>query len=369
MAVNRLSGVHVLAGTKKGIFLLKSDRQRSSWELRGPYLNGNDVNHAAFDPRSRTLYATGNDPWFGVHLKLSKDLGETWEDTRTSPRFADESGRTVERLWRIEPGRASEPGVLYCGVDPACLFRSEDGGQTWTELEGLSTHPTRGQWQPGAGGLIAHSVVLDPADGGRMWVGISAAGVFGTADGGATWQAQNSSLKNVLTKYDPNAELYPEVGQCVHHLVHAAADERLYAQTHYGTYRSDDGARTWTEITAGLPSDFGFVIGAHPRNPDVAYVLPLQSAEFRVPPEGKLRVYRTADAGKTWQPLTKGLPQEDAYMGTYREGLVLDNADPAGVYFGTNTGHLYASADEGESWRLITANLPPISSLCAFVLE
>ena len=372
MTSSQLSGVgvYVLAGTRKGVFLLKSDRDRSHWELRGPYLNGIDTTHATLDPRSRTLYATANDPWFGVRIRMSRDLGETWEDAKASPRFAEDGGKTVERLWHIEPGRPSEPGVLYCGVDPACLFRSEDGGDTWTEIESLSNHPTRDRWAPGAGGLITHSVVLDRANRDRMWIAISAAGVFGTEDGGASWQPRNSSLKNIANKYDPNAELYPEVGQCIHHLVHAAGPgDRLYAQSHYGTYRSDDGAKTWSEITEGLPSDFGFVIGAHPRNPDVVYVLPLQGAEFRAPPEGKLRVYRSANAGKTWDALTKGLPQQDAYMGTYREGMCVDTLAPAGVYFGTNTGQLYASADEGETWRQITPNLPPITSLSAFVLE
>ncbi len=203
-----------------------------------------------------------------------------------------------------------------------------------------------------------------------MWVAISAAGVFRTEDGGRSWQPLNSGLKNILAKYEPNAELYPEVGQCVHHMVPAAGGgDRLYAQTHWGTYRSDDGAASWIEITEGLPSDFGLMIAAHPREADVAYVLPLQGAEFRCPPGGSLRVFRTADAGRTWQALTRGLPQMGAFMGVYREAMVCDSLTPAGVYFGTNTGQIYASADEGESWRRLTADLPPISSLSAAVLD
>jgi photosystem II stability/assembly factor-like uncharacterized protein len=202
-----------------------------------------------------------------------------------------------------------------------------------------------------------------------MWVAISAAGVFRSDDAGATWQPANVGLKNILAKYEPNSEVYTEVGQCVHHLVPGAgSNDRLYAQTHWGTYRSDDGAASWTEITEGLPSDFGFQMAAHPANPDVAYVLPLQGAEFRAPPEGKLRVYRTSDAGKSWQAMTKGLPQSDAFMGTYREGMSADNLQPAGIYFGTNTGQLYGSADDGDSWRRITADLPPISSVSAAVI-
>ena len=366
----KMSGVVLAVGTAKGLFLLHSDRQRSDWRLRGPFLAGTDINHATIDPRTSTLYATANDPWFGHRVTYSNDLGETWQDAAVTPKFAEGGEKTVEKLWRLEPGRANEPGVLYCGLGPAALFRSDDGGQSWSENQALSNHETRERWFPGAGGLITHSVVLDPANNDRMWVAISAAGVFRSEDAGASWKAMNSSLKNVLAKYEPNAEMYPDVGQCVHHLVRAAGEgDRLYTQTHWGTYRSDDGASTWTEITEGLPSDFGMQMAAHPSNPDIAYVLPLQGAEFRVPPEGKLRVYGTQDAGKTWEPFTAGLPQENAYMGSYREGMSVDSLQPAGVYFGTNTGQLYASANEGASWRRLTAELPPISSVSACVLE
>jgi photosystem II stability/assembly factor-like uncharacterized protein len=364
------SNVVLSIGTKKGLFLLRSDAGRDTWQFAGPFLDGFEVNHATIDRRSGALYATANNAWFGTYVAVSPDFGATWSEKRGAPKFPESAGRSVERLWRIEPGRPSQPGVVYCGVDPGCLFRSDDDGATWAEDNALNNHPTRDRWNPGAGGLIVHSIVLDPADANRMWVAISAAGVFRTQDRGASWQPMNSSLKNVLAKYDQNAELYPEVGQCVHHLVHAAGNaDRLYAQTHYGTYRSDDGATTWTEITEGLPSDFGFVMAAHPKDPDTAYVLPLQGAEFRVPPEGKLRVYRTTDAGRTWQPMSEGLPQQDAYMGTYREAMCTDGFDEAGVYFGTNTGQVYASADNGESWRRITADLPPVSSLSAAMLD
>jgi len=364
------STVVLAVGTKKGLFLLRSDAKRDNWQLAGPFLNGIEVNHATIDARSGALYATSNSPWFGNNVACSLDLGKTWREGQYAPRFGEDAGRSVERLWRLEPGRASQPGTLFCGVDPGCLFRSDDGGETWLEEAALNNHSTRNYWGPGAGGLIVHSIVLDPANRDRMWVAISAAGVFRTQDGGASWQAMNSSLKNVLVKYDANAQLYPEVGQCVHHLVSAAGDgDRLYAQTHYGTYRSDDGASSWTEITEGLPSDFGMVMAAHPTDPDTAYVLPLQGAEFRVPPEGKLRVYRTSDAGKSWQALSKGLPQENSYMGTYREAMSTDSLQPAGVYFGTNTGQIYASADDGDSWRRITADLPPVSSVSACVLD
>jgi photosystem II stability/assembly factor-like uncharacterized protein len=363
------SKVVLVVGTKKGLFLLTSDEKREDWALKGPFHTGNDINHATIDPRNGELLVTANNPWFGNRIERSNDLGETWAEGAAGPKYAEDDGRSVERLWRIEPGRASEPGALYCGADPGCLFRSDDAGLTWTENDALGHHSTRNNWFPGAGGLIVHSIILDPQDSKRMWVAISAAGVFRSEDGGASWTPSNDNLKNVGAKYDPNIPVYTEVGQCVHHLVHAGGtNERLYAQTHWGTYRSDDGAKSWVDITEGLPADFGMVMAAHPHNPDVAYVLPLQGAEFRVPPEGKLRVYRTANAGATWEPLTKGLPQEGAFMGTYREGMATDSLDRAGIYFGTNTGQVYASADEGDSWRLVTANLPPVSSVSAAVL-
>ena len=364
-------GVVVAVGTKKGLFVFASNKQRSRWQLSGPFLKGNDVNHATVDPRTGVMYPTANDPWFGNRVSISNDLGETWHDCKVSPMFEEGSPlKAIERLWRIEPGRPSETGVMYCGVGPAALFRSEDGGEKWKEVPGLNNHPTRDRWFPGMGGLITHSIVLDPPNSKRMWVAISAAGIFRTDDGCKSWQPMNSSLKNVLAKYDPNAELHPEVGQCVHHLVHAAGvGDRLYAQTHWGTYRSDDGAQSWTEIAEGLPSDFGMVIATHPRNPNVTYVVPLQGAEFRCPPEGKLRVFRTSNAGKTWEPLTKGLPQKNAFMGMYREGLASATLKPAGLYLGTNTGQFYVSTDEGDTWRRLTAELPPVSSVSVTALE
>jgi photosystem II stability/assembly factor-like uncharacterized protein len=360
--------VVVTVGTRKGLFLLTSDKDRDKWETHGPFLNGTEVNHATIDERTGKLYATANNSWFGHQVASSPDLGKTWGEGTTAPKFPEGGDRAVERLWRIEPGRESEPGVLYCGVDPGSLFVSHDSGATWEENVALNTHPTRDGWFPGAGGLIVHSIILDKANLDRMWVAISAAGVFRTDDGGKSWTPQNDHLKNILAKYEPNAELYPPYGQCVHHLTSSAATDRLYAQTHYGTYRSDDGADTWNDITEGLPSDFGMVMAAHPADPDTAYVVPLQGGEFRCPPEGKLRVYRTTDAGKTWEAMTKGLPQENAYMGTYREAMDTDSLDSAGVYFGTNTGQVYASADNGDTWRNITTDLPPVSSISVCVL-
>jgi len=353
----------LMVGTSKGLFLYHSDRDRQTWRVEGPFLDGLEVNHATFDRRTGAVYATANSPWFGSRLAYSRDMGKTWQESRGLG-FSPESGLKLDRLWHIEPGRPSEPGVVYCGVAPAALFRSDDGGETWEEVTGLTSHPSRPDWQPGAGGLCLHTIVLDPVQSGRMWVAISSAGAFRTDDGGLTWQAVNKNLRRA------EMEAYPEWGQCVHDVVLAAGgNSRLYLRNHSCVYRSDDGADTWQDITAGLPSDFGFPIAAHPRDPDTAYVIPLQNADFRCPPEGKLRVFRAQDAGRTWQPLSRGLPQRGAYMGIYREGLCTDELEPAGVYFGTNTGHLYVSADEGDRWRRLTATLPPIYSVSAAVLN
>lgn len=362
---SRASGVLLLAGTSKGLFLFRSDQHRRRWRAQGPFLSGYEVNHATLDRRTGTLYATANSPWFGSRIAYSPDMGKTWHESQAGLGFSPQSGLKLERLWHIEPGRPSEPGRVYCGVAPAALFRSDDGGETWEEVQGLTSHPSRPQWEPGAGGLCLHSIVLDPANSSRMWVAISAVGTFRSDDGGKSWRPLN---RGVRAEFLP--ERYPEWGQCVHHAVLAAGGNgRLYQQNHCGVYRSDDAAESWQEVSAGLPSDFGFPMAAHPHQPDTAYVVPLQGGDFRCPPEGKLRVYRTQDAGRTWEPLRRGLPQRGAYMGVYREDLCTDALEPAGLYLGTNTGHLYISADEGERWRRLTADLPPIFSVSAAVLE
>ncbi len=379
-----MTKVNVLVGTRKGVFSLTSDAARDKWAITGPFVGGLDVNHAVMDPRNGTIFATANDPWFGPTVRYSRDMGETWVDAKASPRFAEDpkpepgddtpwfvrESTVIERCWHIQPGRASEPNVMYCGVGPAALFRSDDNGVTWEENAALSSHPTKSKWAPGAGGLILHSVLLDPKNKNRMWTAISAAGVFRTENGGASWQTMNDNIRDPGAAFDPNMPLYPEAGQCVHQLAHAAGDnDRLYLQGHSGTYRSDDGGNHWTEITAGLPSDFGMSMAAHPHNSETAYVVPLQGGELRCPPEFKLRVFRTSDAGATWEPMTKGLPQEQAFMGVYRDSLCTDTLPSAGIYMGTNTGQLWVSADDGDSWKMVTQNLPPICSVEAAVLE
>jgi len=346
----------VLAGTKKGLFLFQtSDRRR--WKRRGPFHPGREINHAICDPRDGRLWAAVNDSWFGCELASSADLGKTWRNVPL--KFPEQSGVKLDRIWHLEAGHVNQPGVLYAGVAPAALFRSEDGGQSWSEVASLTQHPTRPRWHPGAGGLCLHSIVIDHRQPQLMFVGISAVGVFRTEDGGQSWHAANHG-----TRAEFLPEKYPEFGQCVHKLLRTDGDSpMLYQQNHCGVYRSSDEGKNWREISAGLPSDFGFPLAVHPRQPATLYVLPLKGAEFRCPPEGKLRVFRSRDAGDTWQPLAAGLPQENVYAGIYREGMAMDSFDPAGIYFGTNTGKIFRSDNEGDSWRLLADNLPPVYSV------
>jgi photosystem II stability/assembly factor-like uncharacterized protein len=375
-----MKSVVVVAGTKKGVFVLQSNTDRKDWSLRGPFVGGIDINHAIIDPRNGRLYATANNPWFGPQVSYSDDLGETWQDCPSSPRFkedpvADEEhpwffaeAKVTDRFWRIEPGRASEPGTVFCGVAPGTLFKSTDSGKTWNEDNALSGHPTRAGWQPSNGGLAMHSIVLDHENKDRMWIAVSAGGVYRTDDGGESWKPTNTGIRDIGATFDPNLPLYPESGQCVHQLVRSPGD-RLYLQTHLGTYRSDDGGDNWVDITEGLPSEFGLAMTNHPHDRDTAYVAPIIGGELRVPPDFSLRVYRTRDAGRSWEPHGNGLPSTQAFMTVYRNGLGRDDLDPAGIYVGTNTGQLYCSTDEGDTWAQMTPNLPPISSVQAIVMD
>ena len=350
-------------GTRKGVFLFTS-ADRRAWTLRGPFQPGREINHAIYDGRTGRLYATSNDAWFGSEIAWSADLGATWTMADRSPGFAADSGLKLDRIWHLEPGRADEPDVLYAGVAPAALFRSADAGRTWTELSALTRHPSRPRWHPGAGGLCLHSIVVDPVRPERMFVGISAVGVFRTEDGGETWHTANRG-----TRAEFMPDKYPEFGQCVHKLLLADSDRSLlFQQNHCGVYRSADAGQTWTEITAGLPSDFGFPLAIHPRQAETIFVLPLKGGEFRCPPGGELRVFRSRDGGQNWTALGNGLPASDAFMGVYREGMCMDAGEPAGVYFGTNTGKVFHSRDEGDSWEVLADNLPPVFSVHAAVL-
>lgn len=349
----------LLVGTKKGFFVFTSDTRRE-WKMSGPFLPGKEVNHAAYDPRSGRIYATSNDAWFGCEIVWSADLGKTWNSAKQNPALTGNTDAKLERIWHIEPGRASEPNVLYAGVAPAALFRTDDAGETWSEVKGLSEHSTRSEWHPGAGGLCLHSIVLDPANPQRMFVGISAVGVFRTEDGGKTWITRNRGTR---AEFMPNK--YPEYGQCVHKLLMSPGSSLLFQQNHCGVYASANGGDTWDEISKGLPSDFGFPLAIHPREPKTIYVIPLQGGEFRCPPEGKLRVFRSRNGGGSWTALEKGLPQKETFVGILREGMTTDQATPAGIYFGTNTGKIFVSTDEGDSWSVLADNLPPVSSVHA----
>lgn len=349
----------LLVGTRKGLFVFSSS-DRKKWALDGPFQAGKEINHAIYDPRTRRLFATANDAWFGSELVWSDDLGKTWTPAQTGPGFSTESGLKMERIWHIEPGPSTEPKVVFAGVAPAALFRSDDAGATWKEVTGLTQHPSRPEWHPGAGGLCLHSIIVDPQNARRMFVGISAVGVLRTDDGGQSWKTMN---KGTRSEFLP--EKYPEYGQCVHKVLLSRTGGKLFQQNHCGVYRSDNAGESWQEITAGLPSDFGFPLGLHPRDPATLYVIPLKGAEFRCPPEGKLAVWRSRDAGNTWQALSRGLPNENAFVGIYREGMAVDSLTPAGIYFGTNTGKLFASTDEGDSWIVLADNLPPIFSVTA----
>jgi len=349
----------LMVGTTKGLFLLRSDGRRRRWTTSGPYFPGSSVYAAALDTRGgrRRLWAAPSSMHWGAELVWSDDFGRTWQRP-ASPlvRFPEASGASLKNIWQISPGRPEEPHTLYCGVEPSALFVSRDAGTTWTLNEGLWGHPHREKWWPGFGGLCLHTVLVDPARPDRLTVATSTGGVYRTDDGGASWRARNSGVR---AEFLPDK--HPEFGQCVHKIAQSATrPERLFLQNHWGLYRSDDGGDSWKDVAHGVPSDFGFCMGIHPRDPDTAFIVPLHSDGFRCTPDGKLRVYRTRDAGASWQAMTRGLPQKDALETVVRDGLAVDGFDPAGVYFGTRSGKLYGSPDEGRTWALLQEGLPPI---------
>lgn len=350
--------VLLLVGTLKGAFLLRSTLNRSRWDVAGPYFHGQSIYALAFDGRDgrHRLWASTHTFW-GTYLRSSDDFGKTWTNPlEANIRFPAESGASLNNIWQICLGRPDEPNVLYCGVEPAALFESRDSGDSWSLVRGLFDHPRRPRWVPGNGGLCLHTILPDPAHNDRMRVAISAAGVYGTDDGGCTWRAQNRGIRVVHLP-----EKYPEFGQCVHKMVmHPARPERFFLQNHWGLYRSDDGAESWKDIANGVPSDFGFAMVMHPHNPDCVYILPVESDEFRCTAEGRLRVYRTRNAGASWEPLMRGLPQRRAYETVVRDAMTADSLDPHGLYFGTRSGQLYGSTDEGKTWKRILEGLPPV---------
>jgi photosystem II stability/assembly factor-like uncharacterized protein len=360
--------VVLLVGTMKGAFLFRSSGARDRWQMAGPWFQGEPVYAMAYEGLGgrHRLWAA---PWsffYGPSLRRSDDFGGSWSDHTERPvRFPEGSNTELKRIWQISLPR-HDRDVMYAGVEPAALFTSGDGGESWALVQGLWDHPHRPQWNPGAGGLCLHTIIRHPRDANRILVAISAAGVYRTDDGGATWAARNVGVR---AQFLPEGQRYPDFGQCVHKVAaHPAHPDRLFLQNHWGLYRSDDFGDTWHDIANGVPSDFGFCMVAHPHEPDTVFIVPLESDGFRCTPEAKLRVYRTRDAGASWQPLASGLPQEHAYETILRDAMATDTCASAGVYFGTRSGKVYASRDAGDSWSLVVDGLPQVVCVRAAVV-
>jgi len=361
--INVSSGDNLLlVGTIKGAFLFRSASAREEWQKAGPYFAGRSIYALAHDGRNgrNRLWAAVNSPFWGSFLSSSNDFGLTWSDPETyNIKFPEGSDVSLKQTWQIAEGRPNEPDTLYCGVEPAALFKSADAGETWSLDRGLFDHPHRTQWMPGGGGLCLHTILPDPSNPDRMFVAISTGGVYRTDDGGKNWQPRN---KGIRAKFLPPDQQYPEWGQCVHKVVsHPSNPNRMFLQHHWGVYRSDDAGDSWDDIGKGLPSDFGFAMEIDPHDANTVYIIPIESDEFRCTPEAKLRVYRTKNAGDSWEPLTEGLPQRDALETILRDNLKADANDPTGLYFGTRNGKLFGSKNGGDSWTMITEGLPAIT--------
>ena len=344
--------MRLLVGTRRGLFDV-AEHGAGEWRVSAPLLEGREIYHAMRDPRDGTLWAASRHRIWGAHLHRSDDDGATWHTLESAPTGGD--GGALEAIWTIAPGHASERDVLYAGVEPAGLFVTRDRGASWAPLRALNEHPTRATWQPMGGGLALSDVIVDARDARRITVAVSAGGVYRSDDGGESWRPLN---RGVRACFQPDE--HPASGQCVHKLIaHPARPDRLYQQNHCGTYRSDDGGASWIDVTRGLPSDYGYALAIDPHDADVAFVVPEASSHMRTVVDGRLRVFRTSDAGASWQPLTGGLPQS-AWVTVLREGLANDTVDPCGLYLGTGTGHLFASRDRGDTWQELAAFLPGI---------
>jgi photosystem II stability/assembly factor-like uncharacterized protein len=389
-----MAGVRVLVGTKKGAFVLTSDGKREKWSVSGPHFAGWEIYHVKGSPVDpNRIYCSQSSSWFGQIIQRSNDGGKTWEqpgatagEPTTTPEGMPkgESNKFVydgvpgthmwydgtphpwefKRVWHLEPS-LTDPDTVYAGVEDAAMFRTTDGGKSWHEQSGLRGHPTGAQWAPGAGGMGLHTVLINPKNPKQIFIAISSAGCFRTDDGGETWKPINKGLHSLYIP-DPNAE----VGHCVHRIaMNAKNPKTLFMQKHWDVMRSDDSGDTWHEISGNLPTDFGFPIDVHAHEPNTVYVVPIKSDSEHFVPEGKLRVYRSKSGGNEWEPLTKGLPQENCYVNILRDAMSTDSLDPCGVYFGTTGGQVYASADGGDSWNAIVRDLPAVLSVEAQVLK
>jgi serine/threonine protein kinase len=357
----------LLLGTTKGAFLIQSNAKRTRWKIGGPYFHGQAVYAMAYDGRGgqHRIWASTQGIW-GTVLRSTDDFGKSWTNPQEAAiRFPNESGVSLKNIWQITLGRPDEPEVLYCGVEPAALFETRDAGDRWSLVQGLFNHPHRHRWMPGNGGLALHTIVVDPTNKQRMYVAISAGGVYRTDDGGKNWTAQNRGIR---ATFMPNK--YPEFGQCVHKIVmHPLRPERLFLQNHWGLYRSDDYGENWTDIANGVPSDFGFAMVVNPGNPDWVYIVPVESDEFRCTCDGRLRIYRTRNAGNSWEPLVRGLPQKGAHETVLRDAMTVDSYEPAAIYFGTRSGKVFGSNNEGKTWEKILDGLPPVVCIRSAMVE
>lgn len=365
-----MSRIRVLVGTRKGAFILTADGKRQQWEVNGPLFAGWEMYHLKGSPSAPDrLYASQTSGWFGQQVQRSDDGGKTWEQVGNQFQYEGTPGThqwydgtqhpwEFKRIWHLEPS-LTDPDIVYAGAEDAALFKSRDGGKSWQELPGL--RGAKGHlWQPGAGGMAVHTILLDPTDPNRVYVAISAAGVFRTDDAGQTWKPVNRGLKSPYELPDPDAE----VGHCVHRIaMHRSRPGVLFMQKHWDVMRSDNAGDSWTEVSGNLPSDFGFPIDVHAHEPETIYVVPIKSDSEHFPPDGKLRVYRSRTGGNDWEALTKGLPQQDCYVNVLRDAMAVDSLDPCGIYFGTTGGQVYCSADNGDSWTAIVRDLPAVLSV------
>ena len=365
-----MSSVRVLVGTRKGAFILSADGKRDKWQVSGPFFAGWEIYHLKGSPVDpNRIYASQSSGWFGQQIQRSDDGGKNWEPVDNKIAYDGVPGThqwydgtahpwEFKRVWHLEPSLTDADSV-YAGIEDAALFQSKDGGKSWSEISGLRKHGSGPKWQPGAGGMCLHTIILDKSNKNRIVIAISAAGAFRTDDGGQSWKAINQGLRSQYIR-DPKAE----VGHCVHHVaMHPSRPNVLFMQKHWDVMRSDDAGDNWREVSGNLPTDFGFVIDVHAHEPETIYVVPIKSDSEHYPPDGKLRVYRSKSGGNEWEALTKGLPQSDCYVNVLRDAMAVDSLDRCGVYFGTTGGQVYASNDAGDSWMPIVRDLPAVLSV------